>query len=251
MIDPPARAELRRYLLGQIAEDRAAAIDQVVFSDEEAYRAAAAARTSLLRDYVEGKLDYHARRSLRSQLRLSSSLRTELKQLTSDTPRFGLRRRLSLAMPAAASFLVVLLVYLAIRPPIKPRHELSAKRPATISNNSRLPRPADVALFVSAIVPRGPASIPVLTVPRDAARVTLQLEIRDYPSESAKWSVEVYRRGAGEVAEAANLSEETVGAVHYLAFPMETAKLPAGVYTIRMSDDRHRLSSERVVRVNH
>ncbi len=90
----PTRVELpqevhRRYLLGQLSQGEAEALEREYFADDELFERILAAETDLLDEYTRGELAEPEREAFEKRLLSSSSLRRRLETATAFQGSFG------------------------------------------------------------------------------------------------------------------------------------------------------------------
>lgn len=177
--------EIRRYLLGELADEPAAALERDYFAHDELFDRVWAAENDLVEEYVAGRLSAHELDRFERHYLTSPEHRDRVamaRQLRSREPR-GLPIVWTVAL-AAALILAVGAVWIVrswsrAQPPSaaqagdSPR-PVQPPPPATTAPPARTP--VTIAVVLSAITVRGTDDAASVTVPQGTDLVVLRLE---------------------------------------------------------------------------
>lgn len=216
----PDDPTLRRYLLGQLDEAEAEALEAQVLADADLFEAVEAAHAELVDDYVSGALEGAERAAFEARILASEEGRSRvalaraLQQKAADEapslwsrlarwlwpPVAGWRTLVPLAATAAAAALVFVLV-----------------RPGGGPTPGGTPGgPPIVELSVDAATLRSEANIPELSV--DAATRTVRIHLR-LPEDEPATRVRLTLRLGAEVRWADDIGVEGVGRAIQVEIP--------------------------------
>jgi hypothetical protein len=248
------RQMLREYLLGALPEDLASDLDARLFSEDELHGQLQEEQNALIEDFVYGRLAPDEEAAFQSQCARSpllqrkvESFRNFLSALESQSnqaplwkvPYFSLPRFLA---PALALMLCVAsLLYLK-------ELRRNAVLISQLQASSRAPGPLTPALdgkavsvvaFLSANVPRGPATTPQIIVPAGARILELQVELHpmatgEVDRERVEWDMELLR-GDEVLSKAAHVRLRRIGHQTFLPLIIDIGTIHAGSYIVRYS----------------
>jgi hypothetical protein len=246
------RLILRGYLLGSLPEDLATEVDARLFAEDELHRELQEEQDALIEDFVYGQLAPDVEAAFQSQCarspllqRKAESFRLFLSALERQTtparlwkvPYFSLPRFLA---PALALMLCVAsLLYLRElrrNTVLVSQLQASSRAPAPVTPSSG-GKVVDVVAFLSANIPRGPATAPEITVPASATMLELQVELHPPASgnvdwDRVDWDMELLR-GDEVVSKSAHVRLRRIGLQTFLPLIIDTGAIHAGSYIVR------------------
>ncbi len=253
------RQMLREYLLGALPEDLASDLDARLFAEDELHRQLQEEQDALIEDFVYARLARNEEAVFQSQCARSpllqrkvQSFRNFLSALESQSnpaplwkaPYFSLPRFLA---PALALMLCVAgVLYLK-------ELRRNAVLTSQLQASSRAPGPITPAIdgkavsviaFLSANVPRGPATTPQIKVPAGAGILELQVEFHPPATgqidgdmlkwDKVEWDMQLLR-GDKVLSSSDHVVLRRIGHQAFLPLVIDTASIHPSSYTIRYS----------------
>ena len=231
------RTELEAFVLGECAEDVAAAIEEWLFSDDGFYEKLREAKESLILREVEGRLPLRLSRQLALQAERSPLLREEIAEARASHERLEASRwgRKTSSWPpvfavAVAAVLLAVAVLFGVR--LNERRTLLSRAADPPGLAPVRTQDAAVSFFLPAMVLRDApdgAVGPVLRLSDDRRPVELQVEVP--VGGAALWSVQV----SGESVPPLRLDGLPVkaeGPLRYVAVSLPAGALKPGEYRI-------------------
>jgi hypothetical protein len=265
------RDDTMRYLLGDLPEEQAKALEQEYFADDELFERLGAGETDLLDEYVRGELTPAESEAFEQRLSVSASLRGRLEAARTLARGFD-RTEVSVAPPvrrwllplaaAAAALLAAVGLWLGSET-TRLRNDLEVLRgqklalelenqrlKATATAQATAPKPADqtvaqavgqtVALALAPGLLRDSSGGNNFVVPRSAKAVLLEVPLGDQPGE--RYSVRVEDASGKPILEHRDLPAVSGGGGggRVAIVATDPSGLPAGDYAVRLGCRRHK-----------
>jgi anti-sigma factor RsiW len=260
-----------RYLLGDLPEEQANALETQYFADDEFFERLGAGETDLLDEYVRGELTASEREAFEQRLNASASLRARLASARAfaagldgavASPRPAARSRILPLAVAAAVLLAAAGLWLGIQTSRlrgdiealreqKLALELENRRLTTEQARTPAPNPPErevhavgqtVALVLSPGVLREASGGNNFVVPKGARAVLLEVPLGDQPGE--RYSVRIEDASGRSILEHRDLPAVSGGggAGRVAIVATDPSGLPAGDYAVRVGCRRHKAS---------
>jgi hypothetical protein len=229
------RAELEAFVLGECAEDVAAAIEERLFSDDGFYEKLRETKKSLILREVEGRLPLRLSRQLALQAERSPLLREEIAEARASHERLEVSRwgrKTSGWRPvfAVAVAVVLLAVFFGVR--LNKQRTLLGKAADPPRLAQVRTQDAGVSFFLPAMVLRDApdgAVGPVLRLSDDRRPVELQVEVP--VGGVTVWSVQVSGKSV-PLLRLDGLPVKAEGPLRYVAVSLPAGALKPGEYRI-------------------
>lgn len=226
---------LRRYLLGTLPEEDLQSLESRLLREETLPDLAEAIESEILEEYAGGGLSPGERRHVEDYLRSSPAGRVRLSvvqglsTLAAETipvhgrvlPFPNLSRPASRFAAIAAMLAMALGGFWAIGQRAVPGPEKAAVLPA-------------VVLALDLLSVRGAAEIPELTVPRQAGRVELRLNLAGGDGGYSSYRVALLDETGADVLRQENLRPVRFGAELALPLSLEASRLREGRYVVEV-----------------
>jgi hypothetical protein len=263
--NPPDDELLRSYLLGELTEDEADAVEGRLLTEDELFELCEAIEADLLAEYAQGGLAPAERERVRQRLasspqgqerlRLARSLNVLAKEKTAVLPfvrRTAPSRRPALRWAALAAGLLAAagLAWLSLEQS-HTTHQESQQRPAPViaetprAHEVPAPPPAPAAppvapapepvkaVFQLALTSlRGSESVEKLRVPAKAGTVELQISVEGM-EDLQSFHLTVRNRKAEIIKAWTGLKPKSLNGVRALVVDLPAERLPAGKYEIQ------------------
>jgi hypothetical protein len=241
---------LRDYLLGRLPENLATELDTRLFASDELSRVLQDEQDLLIEDLVYSRLTPVEEEAFQAQCARSPMLQEKvrsfrvflsaLERQSDSTPsRLILRFRQSLSfLSPALALLLCIASFLYTRElrrnAILSSQLLGSSRTYGSSTSSNEDRGSTVVAFLSANVPRGPSSTPVIKVLAPARLLELQVELQPSPSGEGDWDVELLH-DTEVIWKSAHVPMHRIGQEAFLSLLIDAGSIPTGSYVVRYS----------------
>jgi len=231
---------IRDYLLGRLPEEKAVEVDDCLFEDQALSLALQYERDCLIEDFAEGRLSRDEEEAFRAQCVRSpvlqaevQSFRTLLKSIRrrAEPHRWWELRSKWMLIPVAGGLAAVLATFALLFQPSQRSAQRHAALHPQVAPASHAPTP-DTVVFLSAIVPRGSAELPQVTIPQDALQVDIEVELRGSSAQEGDWHAELFD-GGQIVREFDHLPRERVGSESFLRMLVDAKSLTSGLWSVR------------------
>jgi hypothetical protein len=234
---------IRDYLLGRLPEDQAVELDERLFEDQDLSLALQFERECLVEEFAEGRLSGEEEASFRAQCMRSPSLQEEVQSfrtLIAAISRQAKPRRwrelrwrwvLFPVAPGLAA-MMALLAMMMYQSHSSRRVDAQLKPQPAPPSVAQLKQEPDTVLFLSAIVPRGPAEAAELAIPQNTARVDLEIELRGSDTRQEDWHADLLN-GTNVVWEFSHLPLQSAGTEHFIRLVVDANLLTSGRWFVR------------------
>jgi hypothetical protein len=235
---------LREYLLGRLAEDQAAELDERLFCEDSSHDELVQEQEALLDDFVYNRLPTRDRLAYVRQVERSAELQAQIAErrrliaavgrLPNPVGAAPRARFVFFLAPALALLLCVAsaLYFRELRAKASLQAQVVASAQPAQPTSAPLAQGEPAVAFLSANVTRSGSALPVVDVAHGASLLELQVEVHPSSAAQTKWDAELMRDG--EVMWASkNVLLHREGNEAFLDLMLDTRSLNDGAYEVR------------------